>query len=238
MKTLYAVLLCLSMLFSGCAPKQQPKPSIQRKATHLILYTQDHQVHGACTGTIVGPHALMTAKHCDEGSFDAIRLDLAMHEYHIQKRWEDDHDHVVYGLDGDAFDDISVIKQRPAKEGEPVYFYGDPEAQYPPVLKEGYVEHNSDPSEITRKTGMHEYTMESIPGCSGSAVYAADGSMIGLITYHRPVPILFGLDTENHSVGFELNFTAKDLSEIAKFKPSKTKAKADQPPPPPILFPF
>jgi hypothetical protein len=223
MRTLYAVILCLASLLTGCQKPQFYQPrfapvSIQRKATHLILFENNHRVTGACTGTAVGPHAILTAEHCDDGAgaSNTISLDLATHEYHIRERFKDGRDHIIYRLDGPAFEDISVIHERAAKEGEYVHYYGDPEGAYPPKLFTGIVKHSDDPSELTRKSGMRYYTLDSYPGCSGSAIYAVDGSIIGLITYGNSETAFDGLERIPGAIGFELNFSPKVLAKISK----------------------
>jgi len=249
-KILYVVLLCLSMLssvlmvrsLSKPQPKSVPQVSIQRKATHLVLFKgrNDDDDIGACTATVVAPHAISLAEHCDigAGASDTISLDLATNVYHVQKRWKDGRDHIVYGLDGDAFGDISPIKERPAKAGEYVYYYGDPQAAYPPQLYTGIVKYNHDPSELTRKSGMQYYSLDSEPGCSGSTVYAADGSMVGMITYGDSEDELGGLYRKTGSIGFELNYSKKQLAEISKFAPPKHSKRGKPLPPPRDLFPF
>lgn len=247
-KILSVLVLCLLSILPGCAPRAPrpeviPQVSIQRKAAHLISFkgrNADNDI-GFCTGTVVGSHAIMTADHCDiaAGASDTISIDLATQVYHIQKRWTDNRDHIIYGLDGPAFEDISEIHQRPAKEGEYVYYYGDPEGSYPPKLFRGQVKFNhEDVSEVDRKAGIGYYILDSYPGCSGSAVYGADGAIVGLITYGDDDDEFGGLVHKRASIGFALNFSDRQLAEVAKFKPSKhpkVKAPAEELP---RLFPF
>jgi V8-like Glu-specific endopeptidase len=63
---------------------------------------------------------------------------------------------------------------------------------------------------------MRYYTLDSYPGCSGSAIYAVDGSIIGLITYGNSETAFDGLERIPGAIGFELNFSPKVLAKISK----------------------
>lgn len=248
MKFLSVLVLCLlSLFFGGChkAPKPKsiaPQISIQQKAAHLISFkgrNADDDI-GFCTGTVVGHHAIMTADHCDIGAgqmSDSLSLDLAVNVYHIQKRWNDGRDHIIYGLDGPAFEDIIEVHQRDAKIGESVYYYGDPQADFPQHHYIGKVASKpADVSEVDRKAGIAYFDIDSLPGCSGSAIYGADGYIVGLVTYGDIELTAQGI--KRSAIGFSPNFSPKDLKEAINFKPSKHPKVKEKDPEIPRLFPF
>ena len=127
------IALALLCVFSPAPTKHAPALiTPERRATHMITYYEDSASgnsvrSGLCTGTAVGPHALLTALHCDEGQSDTFSLDLAVRKYKIIGHIYDGQDHIIYHLDGPAFTEFVTIKEREAVLGEAVTSYGDGE---------------------------------------------------------------------------------------------------------------
>lgn len=220
-KRFFSLALCLALALGVAAigDRQPPTPpkvqhSIERLYSHRIAYLKDHEREGYCTGTAVGPHALMTALHCDRGQIDTISLDLSVSEYHILGYASDGRDHIIYLLDGPAF--TKFVKVRPAKKisnGDHVFFYGDPQGGYPSLRRDGTVVSDvldGDWSEIDLAAGTHSFSFESIPGDSGSAIYNDAGEIVGLVTYSRQYYDL------KYATGFELNFPQETLDAVAQ----------------------
>jgi hypothetical protein len=190
----------------------------ERKATHMITYYDDkdseHRI-SFCTGTAVGPHALLTAMHCDFGESSTISLDLSVKKYHIIGTARDGRDHIIYHLDGPAFTNVVTIKERKAIMGEQVISYGNGKEDYPPHTYVGKVveqANGGDTSEVDAADDTTEFTLPVVPGDSGSAVYAKDGSIVALVTYEDEDE-----ETATHrAVGFALAFTAEQLDIIAQ----------------------
>lgn len=186
----------------------------ERRATHMITYYDDNKApSGMCTGTAVGPHALLTALHCDEGDEDTISLDLAVHKYHIIGIIYDGRDHIIYHLDGPAFTNVVTVKEREAVLGEVVTSYGDGHRDFPQHTYYGKTivdDNGGDTSEIDKADGAHCFSLPVVPGDSGSAVYGTDGSIVALVTYG-------GTNDETgvqSAIGFALAFTPQELEEI------------------------
>ncbi len=193
--------------------------TIQQRAEHRIKFVEG----GTCTATAVGPHALLTAEHCNEGGLTEIKLDLSLRKYKLQAVSKDGRDHVVYIVDGPEFHDTVPIQAaaKPAGILEQVYIYGAGGGQYPPRRLDGQRDFRVlDISEVDRRDGAVWYTMPVIPGDSGSAIFGEDGRIIALVTYR------YGLakdgDTSNDdqsnyealSIGFDLNFTPAQIANI------------------------
>jgi hypothetical protein len=189
----------------------------ERKATHMITYYEDDSEHriSLCTGTAVGPHALLTAMHCDFGESRTISLDLSVKKYHIIGTASDGRDHIIYHLDGPAFTNVVTIKERKAVMGEQVISYGDGKEDYPPHTYVGKVveqANGGDTSEVDAADGTTEFTLPVVPGDSGSAIYAKDGSIVALVTYADE-----DVNADIHqAAGFALAFTPEQLTRIAQ----------------------
>jgi len=212
-KFFLALLLFVSFACSG--PKPQPfhidhPVSWQARTSHMLSFAmKDNTQVDICTGTVIGPHAVMTADHCDSNDqFPKVFLDYSTRPYEILRAEHDDRDHAIYFLDGPAFTEIEPYNVRSPQYGEAVYIYGFGHGQYPAMPKHGVVIREYDPSEINRAQGFVYETMPVIPGDSGSAVYGADGAILGLLTYQIVDGIIF---KKEESASFQLAFTPEQI---------------------------
>jgi hypothetical protein len=213
-KTLVASTLAFLLAFGAVChrkPAQYNPITPQRKATHMIqYYGEDTSIDKAkelCTGTAVGPHAILTALHCDEGEFRTVRLDWSQTEYHITGVKLDGRDHIIYLLDGPAFKNVVTIHEREAVMGEPVISYGDGEQDYPQHTYSGFTieaENGGDTSELDAAQGTHFFSLGIVAGDSGSAIYGLDGSIVALAS----------LGNGQHAIGFALAFSPEQLEAI------------------------
>lgn len=219
-KIIPGAILALILMLCGCCPKRpvQTVPynpiTPERKATHMITYyAKDNdsitEPEGACTGTAVGPHALLTALHCDEGKYTTIRLDLYQEKFHIIGIAVDGRDHIIYHLDGPALKNVVMINEREAILGERVISYGDGKTDYPQHTYVGRViedVNGGDTSELDAVQGTHCFSLPVKPGDSGSAIYGVDGSIVALVS--------LGDFEHGAAVGFSLAFSPEVLDEI------------------------
>lgn len=225
MKTLLALaLLCALVFFVGTynAKRHQHEPfnrnrpaNLQEQSTHMlgIMYSSESEhPMGYCTGTAIGPHAILSAAHCNKGQ--GIQLDSVQHTYNITKVLKDGRDHVIFLVDGPALYSIEPYEARYPVIGEPVDVYGDGGRQYPAVHKTGIVLDEYDPSEVDAAAGFFYCSVHSIPGDSGSAVYGKDGKIIGIVTYGIEEDAFF---SRTHMGGFALNFTPEQIAEAQTY---------------------
>lgn len=221
-KILPRLLFALTLLFVSCsAPRIQPPitpPTIEQKATHMVVFLRGTREVGECTATAIGPHALLTASHCNKDEkLTKIHLDLVMNDYRIQKTLTDGRDHDIYLIDGPSLNNFVDYKVRPAKEFERVHLYGDGEGTYPPRRLDGVKLPFYDFSEIDQSQGIVHFSMGVIPGDSGSAVIGDDGSIVAVTTYlwkeHED-------DKHGTTVDFLPAFTEDQITEAFTFAPS------------------
>lgn len=210
------ILLGLAMLVSNFVPRAVPPITLQQRASHRLTYMG--RPEGYCTGTAVGPHAILTAKHCDEhGQVRTIRLDLSSHDYHIIFGIGDDRDHIILLIDGPALEyfvpDTKLLGITPIMPGEKFYIYGNPGGSYPATRREGVLAKESqsaDVSEVDISQGVVYYTFPVIPGDSGAAIYGEDGRVAGVVTYQWS-------QGDAQCTGFSLNFTPDELEYAQRF---------------------
>lgn len=199
--------------------KQKPIEPMtpQRRASHRIKYDR-----GSCTGTAIGPHAILTASHCNKDeSTDTIHLDLSVKDFHIEKTLTDGRDHDIYLVDA-TLTNFVPYKVRPSKMGEHTHLYGSGGGEYPPERKDGFRVEWDDPSDIDAADGIVHFTEPVIPGDSGSAVFNDDGTIAAVTTYlYQTDSYLWGLmDDPTTAVDFTPAFTAEQIKEATEFQPT------------------
>ena len=203
-------------------------PTLQQKAQHLVIFLNEKgEDDGLCTATAIGPHAILTAEHCNKGDNPdtEITLDLSMEHRNLVSEFYDGRDHEIYLLDGPAFKNYlrpdELIEVAPVRADEKVFIYGDGLGSYPPRRVDGQVDNDSnaiDFSDVDQELQAVWYTMAVVPGDSGSAIYASDGRVVGLVTY--------GIDSTSRKspskrvVGFALGFSEKVITRAHTFSPS------------------
>jgi len=216
--------LILLAVFSFIAPTlphgRAPLPATVRpeqKASHYLLLRGAYRALGTCTGTAIGPHAILTAAHCDQDdSVRSVQIDLATETHEILSTATDGRDHIILLVDGTPFTNIEKVVYDVAVVGQPVVFYGVGGGHYPPVAKYGFVEDCQDPSDLDAAAGQFCFGARAIPGDSGSAVYDAEGHVVGIVTY-------LDRSTEPSStIGYALNFTEKQIADASSFDGVKT----------------
>jgi hypothetical protein len=194
--------------------------TIQQRAEHRLAIKDA----GLCTATAVGPHAILTAVHCNDKDLTEVEMDLSMRKYHILSKTLDGRDHVIYIVDGPEFHDIITLHpgDAPAQLFEHTYIYGCGGGVYPPEYKEGFKSLVvKDVSEIDKADGLNYYTIPVIPGDSGAAVYGSDGRVIAVVTYqfNRPIDNNWDNDSKSNtlqlSASFDIDFTEAQLAAIA-----------------------
>lgn len=196
----------------------------ERAATHSIIYYKSPGKDvGQCTGTAIGPHAILTGAHCNEGEelVKHISLDYSTRYYTILEIITDEQDHDIYILDGPAFTNFVQVHAREAKIGEHVVSYGTGGKSYPPHTYDGYAEHDivsEDQSDVDAAEGAHAFSLPVVPGDSGSAVYANDGSLVALVTWGNDRVDPETLEITGEAVGSALNFPQQLLEKISTLR--------------------
>lgn len=239
MKLLPRLLFALTLLLVGCTPRLKPEPkpidmTPQRRASHMVEYFKYGRPTGLCTATAIGPHALMTANHCDaDGSAKEIQLDLALTKFHIQKILHDNRDHDIYLIDGQPLRDFVEYKVRLAKMGEHVHFYGNGEGEYPSHREDGVRIPFEDPSEIDQSEGISQFDILVRHGDSGSAKFADDDSIVAVTTY------LWTDDKTKKETGVDFlpGFTDDQITEALTFAPDPDFKPVEPVKPPPVRPP-
>src|SRR5579859_3066888 len=119
----------------------------RQKATHLAVFVSDSgREIGSCTATAIGPHAFITAQHCnDDDRLPKVKLDFATQQHRLLGHESDGRDHVIYFTDA-TFTNVIPYKAKQGAHGI-VSVYGCGGWEYPCSLKRGAVLDVFDPSD-------------------------------------------------------------------------------------------
>ena len=223
MKLRIALSLILVGLTLGCKPKADaPVPATitvksaienQHATTHRVGVYDIHAYNtevGGCSGTAVGPHALLTALHCFSDS-NLIRLDKDLKPIVILAAFLDGQDHVIYLLEHD-FQHWAGIDERKPEVNEPVHFWGSP-GDSADVYRSGYYQKNikDAPEKIKGKKTEGEtfelqvFVLPVFGGDSGSGIFDASGFVIAVVSKG---------DRSANNYDYPLSFTQEQLDII------------------------
>ena len=188
-------------------------PTKEQLASHMVQFYDRHgEEIGQCSATAIGPHAFLTAEHCNErGKAVAVRFDLATEFHDLIAATYDYRDHVIYFVSGTPFTNLEEVKEveyKGTSAGDTVVLYGDGEELYPPFPKYGNHIPCYDPSDVDEASGIACFSIHPVEGDSGSAIYNAKGEIVSLLTYGAP---------DGSSEGFALNFSAEQLEGAKNF---------------------
>jgi Trypsin-like peptidase domain len=193
--------------------------SLEAKASHMIVFeNSDGDPQSGCTATAVGPHALMTADHCnDDDKLKTVQLDMGVRKYHIVDKMHDKRDHVIYLVDGPEFKNTVRISTSVPSVNDPVYLIGSGGGTFPGEYKQGVVLDEYDPSDVDSDAGMVYASIPGIPGDSGAAIYAQDGTIVGLLTYGFSEKTFYGRRELSEIAFFQLDFSSKQIAKAETF---------------------
>lgn len=176
-RTAAAIILTLALLASVAAAT----PSFISK-THRIEHETLVGGKGHCSATAIGPHALLTASHC-EAPTDILMVDGDT-QMRIVAIYRDDYDHSVFLLDGPAFKTYADVAPNAYETGDNVEVYGNP-GNLSNVYRRGYVAGRKDIE--TGPFGLTGFTvilldLNGFFGDSGAGVFNSDGQLVGVVS--------------------------------------------------------
>lgn len=220
LKVLFTLMLVIGLSAGSMYPYKnntepvvEPTTAIERQHanTHRIgVYdlpgvTFNSEV-GHCSGTVVGPHAILTAQHCLRDSA-FIRLDAEKNPIRIMAALFDNNDHVIYIVDR-TFTTWTPIVQRELVVNEPVHFWGAP-GKNSDVYRIGYFQKMTTMKELD-PDGKFQFQLFILPvfgGDSGSGILDESGNVIAVVSM---------ADTSADNLDLPLAFTPGQLDVATK----------------------
>jgi hypothetical protein len=193
------------------------------KTTHQIRMETflDGQV---CSATAVGPHALLTATHCEMPT-EVIEIDG--HEEEVQGYVRDGRDHTIF-LVSATFTDWADFSTDPVQAGDDVFMFGNPGGHIDFFRKGVVVKPAPDTSGMSRLEQafmgpdaiMSVYDFNSWFGDSGAAIFNTDGKIVGVVSIMGTLDEHEGIPEHQFMVGgFTLHFSQSVLDEAKIYAP-------------------
>ena len=208
-------LLGLSLLlpFQVSNAQAPPQPSTIESTHKTTLHIgQRTIVEGdiKCSATAIGPHALLTASHCEAPS-DKLYIEGFDDPVHIDKIERDGKDHSIYLLNGPAFKDVASVDEYYAPRlGEHVFMIGNP-GDWSGIYREGYVAGSVDGKGET----VTLVVINGWHGDSGAGVFNTNGTLIGVNTGRASQGET--LDEIVFGYFYPLRFSKEQLSEAMSY---------------------
>lgn len=180
MKIVALLLIAASLCFADAQPTGKPLTPVQiaHRATYRIEQ-RTINTGGSCSATAIGPHALLTANHCEVAS-DTVQVSgtevrgMAT----IDKRLRDGLDHTIYLLSGITFPHYLDVDQSNSMEpGQRVYLFGNP-GEWRDIYREGYAAGIKPPAFLSLNPPMMMFDFPGFYGDSGSGIIDKDTNKI------------------------------------------------------------
>lgn len=182
-KVLMSLLLSLSLVATACAahmPKQL-LTTTHRTEMHAVVVDEllglPVERGAICSATAIGPHALLTANHCDLG---ATTVSVDGNPAAITERITDGYDHMIFMVNI-TFGSWAKFGKMP-KVGDEVWLRGNPDGLNQLVrhgIYSGIIFEQSE--NMLRAISM--FDINGWHGDSGSAIFDKHGKIIAVTSY-------------------------------------------------------
>lgn len=222
-KIFLSLILALTLAALPTFSRDEAQSAVYKRTygyTHLLREHTLLDGSAHCSSTAIGPHALLTASHCEMPT-DVIDID-GVRDIQVVAVLRDKHDHTIYLVDAtfDSYASFSTDKVYPGDEG---FIWGNP-GGHRDVLRKGYVVSAAAPEDEFGPTGPTEimYDMNGYHGDSGAAVFNNAGEIVAIISV---ADIIESRDDAHDSMKLMgcivLDFSAVTLAKAVAFVPEK-----------------
>lgn len=228
MKILYTICAVAALALVASANMSTNRAVIDRVHKYVYeIFLPDALGHTAkCSATAIGPHALLTASHCEQPT-DELAF-VAQPPAHIEGLVRDGSDHTIYFVDT-TFPSYAAFADSLPELGDDVFIIGNPGIQ-DDIYRRGYVSgfthSNTNVRVLTGKPEqtMVYYDLNGFQGDSGSALFNESGDITGVLSVafvqvaDQKGPEYAGW-TFKVMGGFVLTFTKKQLELSVAWQP-------------------
>lgn len=209
MKRTLLLLSLLCVLYFSISVEAYPPPATVARArltTHYIEQTTLTDFAG-CSATAIGPHALLTATHCELPT-DQIFVDGD--EAKVLWTVRDGKDHSILFLDGVRFERTARVT-KPSSFGDTVFMFGNPGALHD-IFRTGNYAGSKAPGFFDPPAVMLLYDIKVFHGDSGAALFDAESGDIAAVVTGDVGNKEFTLE-----FSYPLSFTPAQLDEARRF---------------------
>lgn len=228
MKKAIAALLAVALAI----PLFAQKPGILQAAhrtTHEIRVATLVESARKCSATAYGPHALLTASHCE---LPTSVIEVDGKTMLIKGVMRDGFDHTILLVDGE-FKNYAEIATTPLQTGDDIFVIGNP-GMLTDVLRKGYVA--KAPVAAPNVAAIIFFGPQALAcffdfngffGDSGAAVFNSNGEIAGVISQILAQQNTPGGPQMNLMSGYPLKFTPIQLAKARAFVPRASATDLD-----------
>jgi len=220
---IFALVFLLLMSGQQLPAGHNPVIAAAHKTTHAIRMETflDAQV---CSATAVGPHAILTATHCEMPT-EVVEIDGQEEE--IQGYARDGRDHTIL-LVSATFTDWADFSTEPVQSGDDVFMFGNPGGHIDFFRKGVVAKAPLDTTGISRlelafigpEAVMTVYDFNSWFGDSGAAIFDMDGKIVGVVSVMGTLGEHEGIPQHQFMIGgFTLRFSQSILDGAKHYAP-------------------
>ena len=211
---LFLAILCISL------PALAISPAVVKahKASYQIGQETISE-KSICSATAIGPHALLTATHCELQSDDLYIRDQDGSPFTVLARIRDGYDHTILLLKGVTFADYVSVDQKSINVTDEIFTIGNP-GKWEDIYQRGYVAGLKIDKSMAAAVGEGSppevlIDIQAFPGESGAGIFNTEGAL---------VDVLSGDETQTKdgasialAVAYLLAFKPEDLARAVAF---------------------
>jgi hypothetical protein len=215
------LILCISL------PAFAVSPAVDKahKASYQIgqVTLSDESI---CSATAIGPHALLTATHCELPTDDLHIRDLSG-PFEIVARVRDGSDHTILLLKGVTFADYVEINQKGVNVTDDIFTIGNP-GEWQDIYQKGYIagfliDQSMEAAMGAGKPPEVLIDIQAYPGESGAGIFNTDGVLIDVLSgdhmqKHDGISMDLG-------AAYLLTFKPEDITRAKAFSAEPPEAK-------------
>lgn len=189
------------------APAHNAMYERAQATTHVLQEVDIVMGETKCSATAVGPHALLTASHC-EHPFDLITVDTETMQIVVHPM-RDNLDHTIYIVDK-SFSVWAKIAAEPPQQGDEFFYFGNP-GVYKRYMRKGYIAGFDLTSLNINQIALD---VNGYYGDSGAALFNENGEIVSIFsqlqTQHDE------LNAAKFCYAWPFNFSSAQLDRAAQ----------------------
>lgn len=172
-----------------------------------------------CSGTAIGPQAILTATHCELPS--EILYIRGLDAAPIVARIRDGQDHTIFLLSGVQFPDyVDVSLKDPLEQSEDVFTFGNP-GELRDIYQKGYIAGVRKDTSLAADLGLGDpsailFSVQAYSGESGAGIFNTFGQLIAVLSIDQEQDNKGG-ERISFAGAFPLAFSQSDLDKAREF---------------------
>ena len=191
-----AALLCVGL--AGCMSQSAIRDRAHETTLRLVFSD------GTCSGTVIGPHAILSATHCFTTGSD---VQFWWMPHRIMHRMDDGHDHTIVIVD-QTFTHWAKLGKL-GERGSKIWMFGNP-GELSDQYRAGYVAGDADADGELAAT----FNIAGWLGDSGSALFDSRGHIVAVVSF------LYTMDAGAGQLtmlgAYPMHFTPGQLARAAR----------------------